>query len=271
MNLGIPGSSPRVWSLLLDRVDPDRDRFEVVVVPLGEFVGGGSDDQDPADRLEDLSFMGPILGLGQAQLLASSYPGLSGRREAWLGSAFKVFAYRHDIRAGFADPLTRTVGRWRLMHGYEASSSYKGRPENMTGVRVEGRRVVGFPPVIPAYRRQALEKYLFSAMSPEHEAARDQYRKQWLGRICERYVGSATKVVIVRLPPTVLPRPSGVPKSLGPVLSELDKLAHVHVVPVERTADLQAAQFYCDTTHLNRPGRTLWTRRVAQFVAALLK
>ena len=39
LNLGISGSSLRVWALLLERMDPQADRFRFVVIPLGQFVG----------------------------------------------------------------------------------------------------------------------------------------------------------------------------------------------------------------------------------------
>lgn len=271
LNLGIAGSSLRVWTLLLERMDPQADRFRFVVIPLGQFVGPDQSVGDPAARLEDLSFLGPILNLDQGLGLANSYPNFVGQQAAWLGSVFKSFAYRYDIRAGFADPLSRTRGRWRLMHGHEASYSYQGRPENMVGIRVEGDSIVGYPSVIPNYRREALHQFVFGVADPQREQTRERYREEWLDRIIQRYTGTRTKVVIIRLPPTVLPEQGGGSDMLGPTLSRLEKQSHVHVVPVSTTAYLQSPEFYCDTTHFNRQGRRQWTQRLGQFISELTK
>lgn len=269
LNLGISGSSLRVWALLLERMDPQADRFRFVVIPLGQFVGRDQAIGDPAARLQDLSFLGPILNLDQGLSLASSYPSFSGQQAAWLGSVFKSFAYRYDIRAGFADPMSRTRGRWRLMHGHEASYSYEGRPENMVGIRVEGESIVGYPSVIPDYRREALHQFVFGLADPQREQTRERYRAEWLDRVVQRYAGTRTEVVIIRLPPTVFPEQGGGSDTLGPTLSRLEKQPHVHVVPVSTTAYLQSPEFFCDTTHFNRRGRMQWSQRLGQFILEL--
>lgn len=104
---------------------------------MSVFGGSTSVSRDPSARLQDLSFLGPILGVDQALDLANSYPDFGGQQVAWLGSVFKSFAYRYDIRAGLADPMSRTSGRWRLMHRYELSIEFQGRPETMSGLHID--------------------------------------------------------------------------------------------------------------------------------------
>ena len=48
---------------------------------------------------------------------------------------------------------------------------------------------------------------------------------------------------------------------------QLAKFPNVHLLPA--TADLQAPSYFCDTTHLNRAGRKLWTGRLAEFIRGL--
>ncbi len=269
LNLGMPGSTLRVWALLLERIDPRRDRFRVVVVPLGHYQGRPFDGSDPAARLGDVSFTGPILSLGQAADFAGSFPDFAGQQAAWLGAVCKGFAYRYDLRALLADPASRMRGRWRLMHRHESSHGYAGRPETMTGLHREGDRLVGFPAPIPEARRRQLERFVTASARPRSVVGIAAYRTRWLGRICQRYADTATQVLIVRLPPTVLPAADGVSTELGPVLQRLAAPPNVHVVPVARTAEVQAPEFFCDTTHLNQQGRQLWTRRLAEAVAAI--
>ncbi len=267
LNLGIPGSSLRVSTLLLEQIDPQADRFRFVVIPLGQFVGRDQSIGDPAARLSDLSFLGPILSLDQASSLANSYPDFPGQQAAWLGSIFKSFAYRYDIRAGLADPMSRTRGRWRLMQRHEASHSYEGRPENVVGIRVEGDSIVGYPSVIPDYRRDALHQFVFGTTDPAREQARERYRTEWLGRVIQRYAGTRTEVIVIRLPSTVLQEQGGGSDAVGAALSHFDKQPHVHVVPVSTTAYLQSPEFFCDTTHFNRQGRRQWAQRLGEVIA----
>lgn len=275
LNLAMPGSTLRVWCHLLERVDPHRDRFRFVVVPLGTYGGRGFERGDPARRLDDLSFLGPIQSLGQVPALADSFPDARGQRHAWLTGLVKAYAYRHDVRDLLANPLPRARGRWRLFQAHDSAVKYEGRKDAMTGVRIDGDRIVGYREVIPEARRERLADFVFGAASgPEVDgwvAARDRYWERWLGRICDRYARTGTQVVIMQIPATVLSQRASAPDAaLSPALQRIVEPAHVHLVPAEVTADLRTPEKFCDTTHLNHVGRQQWTTRLAAFLRRLL-
>ncbi|MGE3175372.1 MAG: hypothetical protein AB7O97_22295, partial [Planctomycetota bacterium] len=141
-NASMPGSSPRVWSYLLEHLDPDGDRFDIVLVPLVDY-----DDYDPVvgstDRALDLPFLPPLTGLADLPELVGSFATPTLRAEAVQSALVRTFAYRRDLQDLFAAPLQRSRDLHARISFHGQSTPYEGVDGDLTGVRVDGDRVEG--------------------------------------------------------------------------------------------------------------------------------
>ncbi len=255
----IPGASPRVQSLLLERLDPRGGRYRVVLVGLTSY-----DDSDVAEdytnRTLDLAFLPPVLGLSSAWSLATSFDDPDARREAWLVSLFKSYAWRRDVQDLAAHPRQRYEAVRHRLHAYRWSPTYRGRDGSLAGVRIDGERIVGLP-ASSGEIAQRLHDDVFTPPVPDTGRMR-AYRQKWLGRIVAHEAGTGTQVVFARMPTEVLPRRSPPPIDQG-VLDELAQKSHVHVLPRDFFAELERPEFFYDAVHLNRRGRERFTELLA--------
>jgi hypothetical protein len=251
----MPGSSPRVWSFLLEQLDPHGGRWPVLVVPLLEY-----DDYDlhidMADRTGDLPFLVPLCSVLDTFDLAASFDEPAARQEALLTSLCKIYGFRRDLQDLAAAPLQRYRDvRWR-MGAYYWAAPYAGHSENLAGLHLEGGRIVGLPPDADPALAAALHGL---TVPPPPDTGRERaYRRRWLGRICAHEAATGTQVVFLRMPTRVLPRRDPRPP-WQPTLDELTKSPNVHALERDLFAELERPQFFFDALHMNRRGAVRFT------------
>ena len=252
----MPGSTPRVWPFLLRETTDVQAPWTLVVVGLASY----DDDAEPepfADRALDLAFTGQLSRFGDAAEIAASYAAGDSKRDAWLGTLVKSYAWRHDQRDLLARPLQRYLDvRWQL--GSRRRSVYTGQEGSLAGVHVDGDRIAGVPP-----GSEAMAPLLHELVWPSRAACDNtEYRRQWLGRLVDAAAANGSTVVFVRLPTQVLPRAEPRPPREN-VLAELRQRPNVRVLARDLGAELERPEFFFDTVHLNRAGRERFSRLLA--------
>lgn len=256
-DLAMPGSSPRVWPFEFAAVPPPAGGWSVVVVALTGYgeVGEGLDTEDPTQRRHDLSFLMPLLGIGEAWRLAGDFDDGGAQRDLRLASLVRAFAWRNDVR----DLLQAPVARYReVRHRFGRlrwGAGYEGNPRSLAGVHVEGDRLVGLPAEL-ASEAPALRRLVW----PKPGAPQTGYRRRWLGRLVDLAAERGADVVFVRMPTRVLPPEVPTPPPpRDPALVELAQRPRVHVLAEDLFAELEHPEFFADVLHLNRVGRQRWT------------
>ena len=261
----LPGSSPRVWAELFDRLPQPPGGFSLVVLGLPDYDDdSGSEDQQR--RMQDLAYLGPGLEPTDALALAADLrcgTNPHAVRDVWLATLLKSFAWRRDVQDLAADPYTRYREVRRQFGRLRWAAPYPGNPGSLAAVYVDGEEIRGLPVNASDVDRTVLRHLVFH----EHDVDNTAYRRRWLGELADRVRASGAELVVVRLPLQVLPRA----KPRAPATAVVDELAQrpgVHVLPYELLAPAEAPEFFFDALHVNRDGRSLCTRQLAEQLRA---
>jgi len=251
VNGAIPAASLRTWYYLLREIDPRRDRFSVVVLP----VEGYDDEDGPWDRddnTNDLRIVAPALRLGDIVEFTRSFRKWGPRWQAFRESAFKGLVYRNDLRDFLSHPQTR-------MAQVEASDAHAS--EWTYGYEGSGRI---FDPA--SKEIQAMIRRLPSPQTGIYK----QYRAYWLDKLIAPYAGTGTRFLIVRAPRNPLPiarYPRPDPHSS---IRSIAARVNVTVADERLFDDLEHPQYFFDTLHMNGAGRRKFSSRLAEMVVERL-
>jgi hypothetical protein len=256
----VPGTSPRVWPFLFERLPPPPGGYRVAVVGLADW---DDDHAGPSfgERDLDLAFLGPLLDLRGAADVAADFTAAAARRDAWLCACCRVYAWRRDLQDLLLAPWSRIDAARRRYWFVAGDPRYGGVDRSLAGVRWEDGRVVGLRP-----EDQGAAAALRDIVQPGPPADDSAYRRKWLGRMADLAAAAGTTLVFVRMPTQVLP----LAQARAPATAVLDELArrpHVRVLARDLCAELERPEFFFDALHLNRAGAERFTRLLA---AALL-
>jgi hypothetical protein len=265
-NAGVPGSDPRVWYYMLRDLDPHANRYQAIVFGLTSY-----DDEDDvfirADDMRSMHFIVYRLRWSDTFDLAKSFLTPQNRWQAFRGTLLKGFALQRDVHAFLDHPKDR-IDYVHLAHqGFESwMADYVETKRNLAGLSIDwntGKAV--FPPNLDAGTQSTLEYTIKWPPSTEHVA---EYRRLWFGRILDRYQGSRTRIVFLRLARNPIPRP-GHP-ALPSSIRDLAKRPSVLLYDEHAFEYLERPELFKDAVHLNYDGVNLFSADVARGLARLL-
>jgi lysophospholipase L1-like esterase len=96
------------------------------------------------------------------------------------------------------------------------------------------------------------------------------YRRKWFGKIIDRYRGSRTKIIFIRLARGPILRPDNLVKKLSSSIREFAFRPNV-ILADEHTFDsLEHPEFYKDGVHLNREGAARFSQMLSDLVTRIL-
>ena len=266
LNGGIGGASMRNWYYLLRDLDPNRSRFDVIVLPLRGYADV-DDGEVRADRELDIRWMITRLRLTDLPTLAASFPTPSIRWTILRESLFEGLTYRRDVRE-----LLRNA-RLRMRHLADCRAAceesiyvYPGHSEDLSGLRMNWDTfTLQFPPNLdPVTKADMIAHTDFQKWSVR--GVERAYRKQWLGRIIDRYQGTRTRILIVSLPYRPFPIPISWPLDAASFVPEAARNPRVTIANEHLFEDLQRPDYFFDVFHMNHKGRDEFSRRLAELV-----
>ena len=266
LGAGVGGASIRNWYYLLRDLDPDRSRFDVVVLPLRGYADV-DDGEVRADRELDIRWMIAHLRLADTPELVASFPTRSIALTILRETLFEGLVYRRDLREFFRNP------RARLRHLSDCRLAcddsiyvYPGRSEDLHGLWMDwSSMTLHFPPNLSAVTQADMKAHT----DFQHWSVRGierNYRKEWLGKIIDRYRGTHTRILVVSLPYRPFPIPLSWPLDAGSFVTEEAKNPIVTIANEHLFEDLQQPDFFFDVFHMNRKGREEFSRRLAALV-----
>ena len=263
-NAAVGGSSMRCWYYMVRDLDPDRTRFDVIVLPLRGYADV-DDEVIRADRDIDVHWVIARLGLADIPAFVLSFRAPLERLEMFRESLFKGLVYRRDLRELLRDPAQR------MQHVKDCRAAcadsfygYPGRTENLKGVWMDWTTdTVHFPegisPQIQAEMKLHVHFRDWSVRGLERA-----YRQAWLGRIIERYRGTRTKFVLISLPYHPFPIPFSWPAGPDSFAAQASRNSRVTVLDEHLFDDLERPEFFFDVFHMNQTGRALFSNRLAR-------
>ena len=262
-NAAVGGSSMRCWYYMVRDLDPDRTRFDVIVLPLRGYADV-DDEGIRADRDIDIHWVIARLGLADIPEFSSSFRTPLKRLEMFREALFKGLVYRRDLRDLLRDPAER------MQHVKDCRAAcadsfynYPGRTENLSGLWMDwATDTLHFPagvsPQVQAEMKMNTHYRRWSVRGLERA-----YRNAWLGRIMERYRGTRTRFVLVSLPYHPFAIPFSWPEGPDSFAAQASRDPRVTVLDEHLFDDLEKPELFFDAFHMNRTGRVMFSNRLA--------
>jgi len=264
INFGMPGSTPRVWYYLLNQIDPRRDKFKVVLVPLTSYWDFDESSFDNStNRSLDLAFLSPFVSMEEATEIATTFTDAECQREAVVGSANRMFALRRDVR----DFLINSKERLNNLKANREFSivdyNYEGSPSRLKDLLKANNGAAVTDENVTAIVNRVKNK-LENPLPPQ-TGERYRYNSYWLRKLVSAYRKSNTILVFFKIPSDPIKRRFPIPKEHSAVhdLPDSDNLV---LVPEGLFSDIETAEYFYDDLHLNKYGRKIMSERLACFI-----
>jgi hypothetical protein len=261
-NAAVGGASMRCWYYMVRDLDPNRTRFDVIVLPLRGYA-----DLDYGEILadrDDLRWVIARIRLADIAAFSNSFLTPLIKLQVLRETLFKGLVYRRDLRELLRDPAARMqhVNDCRAACA-DSLYGYPGRMENLSGLWMDWKtNTLHFPEgVSPQVRAEMKRHGNYNQWSVRgFERA---YRKLWLGRIIERYRGTRAKIAIVSLPYRPFPIPFSWPTDSNSFARQASGNSQVTILDEHLFEDLERPEFFFDVFHMNRTGRVSFSSRLA--------
>ena len=267
-NIGVPGTSPRIWYYMLRDALSDRRAPAAVVVGLDHYSDVDGIER-PQSRVSDTNFLAGRLTLADCYDFAASVETTEFWSPPLVGCLFRGLALRADVHDFLLHPRAR-IRRARdfRIHGHGYIDGYGGKQEVLTGLRVDmAKRTFYFPPELKDSQKQSITNTLrFEVAAQTGDVTR--YRRQWLGRLTGLLAGSRTRLIFVEMPRGPLPFPDATEPAR--FVNQAVTQRGVSALPADLFHDLERPDLFADGLHLNAAGRDMFSTRLGKRVAAEL-
>lgn len=267
-NVGVPGSGDRIWYYLVRDVDPHRDRYAAIAIPIDDY-DDPDDYEDVADRASELPLVINHLRLTDIAPYTLSFTTWKSRLQVFRGLTLEGVVYQRDFQDFLEHPGERLqrVQDFRE-HGLEYGYGYQGLPHSLAGLHVDWtNHRVTLPPDF-AEKPEAVADQLFR--QPPQRGMIRAYEVRWLGALVDLYRDSKTRIVIFQVPRSPAPAPVARVHLPWTSIDELRKRSWVKVADRQTFEDMERPEWFADFAHLNAAGRTVFSPRLADLVKANL-
>jgi len=267
---GVAGTDVRSWHYMLRDLDPTARRYRAIVFGVTDY-----DDEDefftPDDDIRALHYAIARLRWSDVPGFALSFHSPTVQWEALRGASLKGIVYQSDLLAFLSKPKER-IRRARIEHrDYEKwTYDYLETPRSMAGLVIDWSAwKVTFPPGLDQDQQDTVNNTLMSPPAPQ-TGRLAAFRRAWYGRILERYRGSPTKIVFVRLPRAPIPRPDGLVRKKSATIRGFASLPNVLLCDEHAFDSLEQPDLFRDALHLNRAGIARFSPMLAEEISRML-
>jgi hypothetical protein len=266
---GMPGTDVRSWYYMLRDLDPTARRYRAVVFGLNNYY-----DEDwgvPEDDIRALHYTINRLRLSDAIDFARSFRSGPLQWEAFRGCVLKGLVYQRDILEFLSHPARRIQNVRLYNGGYDTWTwNYEETPRSMAGLQIDWSTMTAIsPPGADRTQIETVKDFLLHPVGPQ-TGDLAAHRREWFGKIVDRYRDSPTKIVFLRLARGPIPRPDNLEQKQSNTIREFARRPNVLLVPEHAFDSLERPEFYKDGMHLNREGAARFSAMLAEEMAKLL-
>jgi hypothetical protein len=268
---GVAGTDVRSWYYMLRDLDPTARRYRAVVFGVTDF-----DDEDeyftPDDDIRALHYVIARLRWSDVLEFALSFHSPKLRWEALRGASLKGIVYQNDILTFLAHPARRIQYARDAHRNYEGwTYGYEETPRSMAGLQIDWKAwKVTFPSGLNQDQQDTVNRDLMREPAPQTGRVAAYYRA-WYGRILDRYRGSPTKIIFVRLARAPIPRPDGLVRKKSSTIRDFASSRPNVLLCDEHAFDsLEHPELFRDALHLNRAGIALFSPMLAEDIGRML-
>jgi hypothetical protein len=267
---GVAGSDARAWYYMIRDLDPTARRYRALVFGVDDY-----DDEDryynPNDDVRALHYVICRLRLLDAFEFARSFDSRELQIAALRGGLLKGIVFQNDLQAFLANPRKRLAYVRQCDRDWNTwVYDFEETTDSMAGLEIDWSTLkVTFPPGANADQRSTVTGFL--AHEPEPQIGRlAAFQRTWYGRIIDRYRGSPTKIVFLRLARGPVPRPGNLTHKLSSSIRELARRPNVILVDEHAFDSLERPELFRDGMHLNREGIRRFSYMLEDEIARVL-
>lgn len=267
VNFGVSGTGDRVWYYLVRDVDPHRNRYAAIAIPIDDY-SDPDDYEDVADRASEMPLVANRLKVTDIIPYTMSFTSWKSRREVLRGALFEAITYQRDFLQFLEHPSRRLkkVADLRA-HGAKMRYDYGGMDKSLAGMHVDwANERVTFPPGMPEDQQRDYTSRFFSR--PPQLGRNRAFEVRWLGALVDLYRNSKTRIILFQAPRSPAPRPVPLAHLSWTIVDELRKRPWVRVIDGSAFEDLETPELFADHVHLNSTGRKQFSPRFAERVKA---
>jgi len=268
-SVGLGGTTPRSWYYELRAVDPNARNYAAIVIPSDDYNEPDGYDYQ-SERETDLHYLIARLTLHDLLEFPWTFRDKKLQWQIVRGMILKGTIYKRDFLEFLDHPRARIAKARYYAHDSAGwYYGYGGVDQNLTGLRVDWQhKTIQFPERVAPSERQNIETQLFLPRPPD--AGRETaYLRYWYGRIIDRYRGSGTKLIFMRVPRGAVAPPDDPPK-LNSAVRQIASQPDVIVLDERRFNPLEHPDLFWDGWHLNRNGMEQFSRILAAEVRRIL-
>jgi len=267
---GVAGTDARAWYYMLRDLDATRDRYRAVVLGVDDY-----DDEDGAydvgDDLATLHYVAARLRFADIIPFTFSFHDHAARWQAFRGSVLKGTVFQRDLLAFLAHPQKRITNVDFVNGGYEEwTYGYHETDHSVAGLQIDWSNLTAVVPPGNEALRSQLDRFILYRPYPQ-TGKRAAFRRKWFGQLVDRYRGTPTKIIFVRLPRGPIPRPENSVTKLTHTIRDLASRPGVLLADEHAFDTLEKPELFRDGFHLNDAGCTRFSEMLAEEVSKLLK
>ena len=268
---GVAGTDVRAWYYMLRDLDPTARRYRAIVFGVTDY-----DDEDeyftPDDDIRALHYAIARLRCSDVVDFALSFYSRKLQWEALRGASLKGIVYQNDILTFLTHPAKRIQDASAAHRYYEQwTYGYEETPRSMAGLQIDWSTwKVTFPSGVDQDQQDTVNRNLMSRPAPQ-TGRLAAFRRAWYGRILDRYRGSRTKIVFVRLARAPIPRPDGLVRKKSSTIRDFaSSLPNVLLCDEHAFDSLEQPELFRDGMHLNRAGIARFSPMLAEDISRML-
>jgi hypothetical protein len=267
---GVAGTDARAWYYMLRDLDPTRDRYRAIVLGVDDY-----DDEDGAydigDDLATLHYVAARLRFSDVIPFALSFDHPTPRWEALRGSLLKGIVFQRDLLAFLSHPQKRLADIALNDGGFEEwTYGFVDTDRNVVGLKIDWTAFTATIPPGNDELRDQMNRFVLYRPKPQ-TGQRAAFRRKWFGQLLDRYRGTATKVVFVRLPRGPVPRPDNLVQKKSSSIREFAARPGVMLADEHAFESLETPELFKDAFHLNNTGCSRLSVLMAREVGRLLR
>jgi len=267
--ISVPGTTPRCWYYMLREVDPDCDRYDAILVPLDSYDDRTWENQ--ADRDLDINYLAPLLRVTDLPRFVLSFPSWDNRARAAEAVLCKGLIFQRDFQAFLEHPHTRLeAARLQEEHAQEWYYNAVWERHSLAGMTVDWKaKTLTLPDWLTAGKRSEIEHVLLDEPAPVSPLFK-LYRRKWLGAILDRYRGSRTRFIFLRLPRGPVVRPEAPAPDPDSTARQFAADGRVVLLPEHTFDSLERPELFGDALHVNEEGGYQFSMMLAGEIGRVL-
>jgi hypothetical protein len=272
-NSAVPATTPRVWYYLLRYYRALGLRPAAVVLMTESFRDEGNGGDSP-DRLSDILFVHPWLGLADLPGFSLTFADPAARKEAAESILFRARPLQPDVEDFLLHPLDRRrdARDWRK-HGSEWLSAYSGNEGTLAGLRLDldcGTISSSSGNANPAPALDYAARLGETRGAPQENSWAHEYIALWYSAIARQCGQMGARLIVLRIPRGPFHSLVGPGPEPHGAFADLSESGQLTLIPQTEFASLERPEFFFDQLHMNRNGREAFSAMLAAKVIGIL-